>query len=264
MTAARVNRSILAKKEQEVISFFLLCIPANVAPIHLTILGLVGAGITSMGLLACNFSSVFVIFVIFGLFLHWFGDSLDGSLARFRQMERPRFGFLVDHGSDLIAMTIIIISFGFSPFLTPPSALVVLCLYLLFSSYTYIKVAVEQVHQLAYGGLGGTEFRMLMASWALVATAMGPRVHSSEFAGIPTVDLVMGIMALGAFAGFAGMLYRDTARIGHEERREPCSTEFGRNPRAPTPPFAGCERRLGYRIRNFRRTSSAGSELRRQ
>ena len=79
--------------------------------------------------------------VVVGVALNWFGDSLDGSLARYRHTERPRFGFLVDHTCDLFSQILIIVAFALSPFLTLVSALVVLLCYLLFSAYTYIRAA---------------------------------------------------------------------------------------------------------------------------
>ena len=98
--------------------------------------------------------------VVVGLFLNWFGDSLDGTLARHRGIERPRYGFLLDHSSDLIAQSLIVVGLGISPYFTLPSALFVLSLYLLMSSYTYLRVATEGVHRLSYGGMGATEFRI--------------------------------------------------------------------------------------------------------
>lgn len=195
-------------------------IPAAVSSIHLTILGLVGAVITSVSLIACTWSLKSVVFVPLGLFIHWFGDSFDGSLARYRRIERPSFGFLVDHTSDLFALTVIIISFGFSPFFTMTSALLVLTTYLLFSAYTYVKVAVEGIHRLAYGGLGCTEFRLLMAAWSLAAALIGPQVIISKFHGIPHIDLVVGLLSAGAFCGLVSVSLHDMVRLDRDEKEK--------------------------------------------
>ena len=69
-------------------------------PDHLTALGIVGAVVTAIGYVASNWSPIFFFLASFGLVVQWFGDSLDGSLARYRKIERPRYGFFVDHSVD--------------------------------------------------------------------------------------------------------------------------------------------------------------------
>jgi archaetidylinositol phosphate synthase len=217
---SRVNASFLASLEARVIAAILPTIPDSVSPNELTVVGLLGACITSIGLIACIWSTKAVILVPVGLLVHWFGDSLDGSLARYRRIERPSFGFFIDHSSDLFAMSMIIVSFGFSPFLTMTSALLVLTTYLLFSAYTYVKVAVEGVHQLAYGGLGSTEFRLLMATWAIVGAMVGPSILGPKVQGVPLIDIVVGSLALFAFFCLGWLTWRDAARIARMERRQ--------------------------------------------
>jgi phosphatidylglycerophosphate synthase len=216
----RVNASFIGSLEARVIAAVLPNIPESVSPNELTMLGLFGAFITSFGLIACVWSPKAVILVPVGLFVHWFGDSFDGSLARYRKIERPSFGFFIDHSSDLFAMSIIIVSFGLSPFLTMTSALLVLTTYLLFSAYTYVKVAVEGVHQLAYGGMGSTEFRLLMAGWAIAGTVVGPSILGGRVLGVYTIDVVIGSLTGCAYCGLAGVMWRDAARIARIERRQ--------------------------------------------
>ena len=126
------------------------------------------------------------------------GDSLDGSLARYRREERPRFGFLVDHTCDLFSQLLIIVAFGFSPYLSLVSALIVLLCYLLFSAYTYIRAATQHVHQMAYIGVGATEFELLMILWPIVAATLGLRepLVSSDLSKTDDVILVMAAMAV--------------------------------------------------------------------
>ena len=216
---SRINASFVAVLERNLIAAVLPSIPAAISPMHLTLLGLIGAAITSVALIACTWEPRAVLFVPVGLFIHWFGDSFDGSLARYRRIERPSFGFFVDHTADLFALTLIIISFGFSPFFTLTSALLVLTVYLLFSAYTYVKVAVEGVHQLAYGHLGCTEFRLLMGAWSLMAAAFGPQLIGAKFHGFPTIDLVVGVLSICALCGLLSISLRDMAEIDRIENR---------------------------------------------
>jgi len=131
--------------------------------------------------------------------MNWFGDSLDGSLARYRREERPRFGFLVDHTCDLFAQIIVIVAFGLSPFLSLVSALVVLLCYLLYSAYTYIRAATQRLHQMAYIGVGATEFRILMIVYACAAATFG--VKEGLVGPLSGIDIAIILMAAMAVVG---------------------------------------------------------------
>jgi len=216
MSHLRVNNSLLASGERALLAALVKRLPAWVTPDHLTISGLFGALFTAAGFVACHKSLLFLTLVVFGLFLNWFGDSLDGTLARHRKIERPRYGYFVDHSCDLIAQTTIILGLGFSPFFSVPSALLVLSLYLLMSSYTYLKVAIAREHHLSYGGMGATEFRILIALWAMIAAWIGPDVVTSRHFGFATLDIVIGVLSMGMFGAFGYMVRKDIARIDGE------------------------------------------------
>lgn len=193
----RRNRSFLADAEQALIRSILPRIPHHVTSLHLTVIGMIGSLIAAVGLIGCNWSHACLPAVVFGVALNWFGDSMDGSLARYRQEERPRFGFLVDHTCDLFSQILIIVAFGLSPFLSLISALVVLLCYLLYSAYTYIRAAAHHIHQMSYIGLGATEFRILMIVWACVASALGLQEPLlGRMTGIDIAILSMGGMAV--------------------------------------------------------------------
>ena len=151
--------------------------------------------------------------------MNWFGDSLDGSLARYRQEERPRFGFLVDHTCDLFSQILVIVAFGLSPFLSLISALTILLCYLLFSAYTYIRAAAHHIHQMAYVGVGATEFRILMVVWAIAGVTFG--LHEPLVHGISTIDLVILILALFAVLGLGIKATLDARDVALEEGTTP-------------------------------------------
>jgi phosphatidylglycerophosphate synthase len=192
----RQNRSFLAQSEQGLIQWILPRIPAQATSLHLTAFGMFGSFVAAVALIGCNWSHLWLPIVALGISINWFGDSLDGALARFRNEERPRFGFLVDHTCDLFSTIMLIVAFGFSPFLSLVAALTVLLCYLLFSSYTYIRAAAHHVHQMSYLGLGGTEFRILMIGWSYLAAFL--EVREPLVSGVSGLD--MGILALAAIA----------------------------------------------------------------
>jgi phosphatidylglycerophosphate synthase len=215
----RLNDSILARGERAALAYLVRRLPAWTTPDHLTSVGLVGALLTAAGFAAAWMSNWFLIVVVAGLFLNWFGDSLDGTLARYRHIERPHYGYFVDHSADLIEQTFIVVGLGFSPFFTIASALLVLSLYLLMSSYTYLRVVTENVHRLAYGGMGATEFRLLVAGWALLAAWMGPGLHDCRILSFAAIDVVVGVLSALTFCGFVWIVRNDLRRLQHEERK---------------------------------------------
>ncbi len=217
LACLRLNDSILANAERELLARIVRRLPAGVTPDRLTAVGLAGAILTVAGFVTCNWSYIGLTLVVAGLFLNWFGDSLDGTLARYRHIERQHYGYFIDHSADLIAQTLIIVGLGLSPFFTIPSALLVLSLYLLMSSYTYLRVVTESVHRLSYGGMGATEFRILVAAWALIAAAWGPSLITYEVCAFAALDLVIGLLSALTFLGFLGVVRKDLSRMRHEE-----------------------------------------------
>ena len=211
----RQNRSFLAELEQKLIRWILLRIPRPVTSMHLTMLGLFGAFIASVALIGCNWSLWCLPTVVVGIALNWFGDSLDGSLARFRQEERPRFGFLVDHTCDLFSQIMLIVAFGFSPFLSLIAAFTVLLCFLLFSAYTYIRAAAQHVHQMSYIGVGATEFRILMIGWAIFGSA----AHLKEplVGSLSALDISILVLAGCAVVGLSVKAITDARQVALEE-----------------------------------------------
>lgn len=192
--------------------------------LHLTAIGLAGSFLASLALIACNRSGKWVIVVAVGIAMNWFGDSLDGSLARYRKEERPRFGFLVDHTCDLFSQIFLIVAFGLSPFLSLISALTILLCYLLFSAYTYIRAAAHRIHQMAYIGVGATEFRIIMVVWAVVGVTFGLREPMVQ--GFSNLDLVIFVLAGFAVIGLAVKATIDAQEVAREEQANSISTSL--------------------------------------
>ncbi|MCC3245310.1 CDP-alcohol phosphatidyltransferase family protein [Methylocystis sp. WRRC1] len=217
MANVRINDSFLAIAERAALAALVRRLPSFVTPDHLTGIGLLGAVLTAAGFVACWWSNWFLVAVVFGLFLNWFGDSLDGTLARYRKIERPHYGYFVDHSADLIAQTLIVVGLGASPFFTVASSLLVLSLYLLMSSYTYLRVVTESIHRLSYGGMGATEFRILVACWALFAGWFGPGITTGRIMSFVALDVVIGALSACTFLIFVFIVRNDLARMQRDE-----------------------------------------------
>jgi archaetidylinositol phosphate synthase len=216
LTHLRLNQSFLAREERRALSFLVEKVPDSITPNHLTALGLAGAAATAAGLVAGHASDGFLGLAVLGLGMNWLGDSLDGTLARHRKIERPRYGYFIDHSTDLIAQTLIIGGLGFSPYFTLVSALLVLSMYLLMSSYTYLKVMVQGTHHLSYGGMGATEFRLLIAAWSVFAAFVGPALTAGRLFGHAGLDVVIGVLWCLTFLAFIGIVRGDLAQMDEE------------------------------------------------
>ncbi len=187
----RQNSSVFSFSEKQLLNFIVARLPDYVTPNMLTLLGFLGALIAFVAFLLCNWSSIFLPFAVLGIFLHWFGDSTDGSLARFRGIERPQFGYMIDHSFDLISNALMFIGLGLSPYFTFFSSLLAISMYYLFSAYTYLKVVAMAQHTLSYGGMGATELRILIIFWAFFALLCGPAVVNSQLLGYRALDVIV-------------------------------------------------------------------------
>lgn len=187
----RENKSALHLSEKDILEYIVRRIPSNITPNDLTIIGFAGAVIAFVAFLLCNISDVFLPIAGFGVFLNWFGDSTDGTLARHRGIERPKLGYMIDHSFDLISNALMFIGLGLSPYFTFFASLLAMSMYYLFSAYTYLKVVAMAQHTLSYGGMGATELRVLMVIWTIVAFEFGPSMFDADFYGYRMLDAVI-------------------------------------------------------------------------
>jgi len=147
--------------------------PAGVTPNHLTTLGVLGAVITAAGFVLSRWSLSWLWLACFGLIVNWFGDSLDGNVARYRRIERPRYGFFVDHVSDLFSQALVFLSLGISPCAHFAVACLGLIMFLMGFLYTLIGAHVHNTMRITYFGFGPTEVRALLFFGNLATLAFG-------------------------------------------------------------------------------------------
>lgn len=209
----RVNNSFVATLERDALKWLAERTPAAVTPDHLTLLGLVGALLVLVGFVASRASPWFLSLAFIGLLMNWLGDSLDGTLARYRRIERPDFGYFLDHSCDLISQTLIFIGLGLSPYFTLFSALLALSMYLLMTSFTYLKVLILKTHHLSYYGVGATELRLLLIAWTLLVLWYGPVIIDARYMGLRRIDLTIFVLWSLVFLAFMWKVWSDTRRF---------------------------------------------------
>lgn len=161
-TSVRIQTSLLNNVEKKFLVWLANRQPKWVTSDFLTYVGLLGAVLCAVGFILSNIHIEFLWLSSFGLLVNWYGDSLDGTLARVRNASRPQYGFFIDHSLDSITVTIMCVGAGLSPMFRFDVALLVLTGYLLLSIYTYICTIVKNEFRLTYGKFGPTEFRLLI------------------------------------------------------------------------------------------------------
>lgn len=158
----RIQTSILNAAEKKVLVWLAERQPAWVTSDVLTAVGVVGAIIVAVGYALSNYNILWLWLASFGYFVNWYGDSLDGTLARVRGTQRPIYGFYLDHCVDGVTMALMCIGAGLSDMLCLPLAMMVLTVYLLLSISVYINAHLKGEFKLTFAGMGPTEFRIIM------------------------------------------------------------------------------------------------------
>lgn len=162
LNMTRENHTLLGVIEKKVLIYLASKQPAWMTPNILTFIGFMGAVIVLVGYWLSSFNANFLWLASFGWFTNWYGDSLDGSLARYRKIEKPQFGFYIDHNCDSISVFVIGIGFGLSPYVRFDVAMLMVIAYLLMSIQTYVLTCSTGVFRISYAKLGATEFRLLI------------------------------------------------------------------------------------------------------
>ena len=155
----RVNNTILSFIERPAIGWLCERMPSGVTPDILTAVGFFGAVVVAVGYMLARYNPAFIWLASLGILLNWLGDSLDGSLARYRHIERPKYGFFIDHTVDVISELLIILGIGLSGYVDFTLALLVLIGYFMMSIFVFVYTFVSNDFRISYGGLGPTEMR---------------------------------------------------------------------------------------------------------
>jgi phosphatidylglycerophosphate synthase len=162
MTGAREMTFLLAEPERRVLRAIAAKLPRAVGPNHLTALGVVGAVGAGVGYALSSASVAWLWLASAMLAVNWFGDSLDGTLARVRKAERPRYGYYLDHVVDAVNTTMVGLGLGFSPYVRLEFALILVIAFLTLAINVYLETAVFGKFRISYAGLGPTEGRIIL------------------------------------------------------------------------------------------------------
>lgn len=207
----RVLDTFITRWEKKFLHWLVARLPKWATPDILTLLGVFGSMLIFVGYFLTRFDPTFLWLATLGFVINWYGDSLDGTLARYRKIERPRYGFFVDHILDAVGEVFIFVGLGLSPFVRLDLALAALSSYLLGSIYVYINTYINGVFRLSYGGLSPTEFRLIAISintivfffgnpsFVLPALNIGPDAFSFSIFDLVVLGVMLAILYLFLF-----------------------------------------------------------------
>lgn len=202
----RTTQFLLSPFEKIVLPRMAAALPRWVKPDHLTILGLVAATCIGISYILSKGDELWLWVANLLIIVNWFGDSLDGTLARVRKAERPRYGFYLDHITDAYSTLVIGLGLGLSPYMTLSVGLSLVIAYLLLSINVYLETHAFGEFHSSYGQLGPTEVRLMLILLNTAAIAHGVLPFTIYGIKVTLFDLI----GLGAALGMFGLLIQRT------------------------------------------------------
>jgi phosphatidylglycerophosphate synthase len=215
-SAARQQQSILAPLEKRTLIWLAHRMPAWINSDHLTLLGFLGMVLAGVCYALALRGPIWLAGAVVCLGLNWFGDSLDGTLARVRDRQRPRYGFYVDHIVDSFGAVFLIGGLGVSGYMTWGIAMALLIAYLLLAIELYLATYCVGVFKLSFSIWGPTELRIVLAIGTFVlyvkprVTILGQRYLLCDVSAVVAIAALMIIVISSTI--------RNTIRLYREER----------------------------------------------
>ena len=229
----RVQTNIIAIKERQLLNWLCAKMPSWVTPDGLTVLGVAGAVLIFVSDILSRSNVAFLWLASLGFMIHWFGDSLDGSLARHRRTERPIYGYFLDHTVDAICNLMIMAGLGFTLDVRLDVALFTLIGYYLLCMYVFINNHLSGVFQLSFLGFGPTELRLCLIA---INTGM---IFAGHVGFVLAGQFFSYYDAILLFAGFMfTAVYLVRIAIGIHALRDPARSGASPTPATVTPQSA--------------------------
>lgn len=212
----RDNSSVTARLEKQLLVWIAERLPGSINSDHLSALGLTSMAAAGFAFAAFRVTPWAALGVVVALFANWFGDSLDGTVARVRLQQRPRYGFYVDHVIDLAGTAMLLTGMACSGLMSPLLAVAVLATYLLVSAESYLATHAAGVFRMSFMGFGPTELRLLIMAGALRAAA-SPFVPVAGVGHVRLFDVGGVVAVAGLLAAFTVSCVRNTRALYQAE-----------------------------------------------
>jgi phosphatidylglycerophosphate synthase len=215
-SAARQQESILSPLEKKTLQWLARRMPSWVNSDHLTLLGFLGMIAAGVCYALARWTPLALAAAVVCLAINWFGDSLDGTLARYRNRQRPRYGFYVDHIVDSFGAIFLIGGLGFSGYMTGTLAMILLIAYFLLAIELYLATYCVGVFKLSFSIWGPTELRIVLAIGTFVlyikprVTILGQQYLLCDVSAVVAIAALLVITITSTI--------RNTLRLYREER----------------------------------------------
>jgi phosphatidylglycerophosphate synthase len=214
-THIREHGSVLAAAEKTALVWIARRVPRSINSDHLTALGFAAMLLAGSSFALARRYPWALLGVVIALALNWVGDSLDGTLARVRNQQRPRYGFYVDHVLDLVGTFSLLCGLALSGYMNPLLAMAMLAAYLTAAAEEFLATHVRRVFHLSFMGFGPTELRIILSIGALYLLYR-PWVHLGSLGTFRLFD-IGGVVAI---AGLALKIVVSAIRNGRALYRE--------------------------------------------
>jgi phosphatidylglycerophosphate synthase len=209
----RINNIILGPLERPALQWLAAHMPAWVTPDVCTAIGLMGALVTAVSYGLSNYHPAFLWLASLGFVVNWFGDSLDGTLARYRRIERPLYGYFVDHTTDMVCQLMIGIGLGVSPYVSFDVAMMMVLAYVMLSGLVFLRTYVAGEFKISYGGLGPTESRVVAVFLNTAMFFSGVQKLTFFQVTISVYDIAIAVIGLLLFWFFITTAVQETRRL---------------------------------------------------
>jgi phosphatidylglycerophosphate synthase len=211
--ATRIQLSLLAPLEKKCLIWLARRLPSWIHSDHLTSLGFVAMFLAGLSYWLARWNRLALLLATFWLVINWFGDSLDGTLARVRNRQRPRYGFYVDHVIDTFGALFLIAGMALSGYMSWPIALGLLIAFFMLSIEVYLATYTLGAFRLAFCGVSPTEMRLLIAVGNVtllfhpIVYVRGQPYRLFDVAGVVAI-VVMGLVLIASVVRNTITLYR--------------------------------------------------------
>ena len=209
--------SLLAGVERRVLQRLAARVPRSIRSNHLTALGTIAAAGAGTAYALTNYSPRWLWVASLMLVGNWLGDSLDGTLARVRGTQRPKYGYYLDHVVDAFSTTVIGLGIGLSPYVDLGIALGLVVVYLALSINVYLESTVFGVFKISYGRIGPTEVRLLLIALNTTLALAALWEVKGPWPIALVANWTLAILLAGMVALFVGRFAKNLYRLARLE-----------------------------------------------
>lgn len=215
-----INTAITAKAEEKAKEIICPRIPEWIGPDHLTLIGVIGIVIVSIGFVLGYLNRYYLGLVPLGLIINWFGDSFDGSIARYRKRTRPNYGYYIDKIVDAVVMIIVGLGLGLSGFVKIEIAILLTAIYLAMMINVDLLVYVKGEAKNSFGWFGPTEFRIIGIIFSIVMFFMPVKYYDIYGYLVTQYDIVVLVLSVLMFLILISEIVKNGIRLNKEDTKD--------------------------------------------